>query len=119
MLACVCILVVNSAVKNRAGFLNNKPVIVAPANGKPDAVNSKLGEEADDKKSDGLGALKEGNAAKAGPATDNKPADAKPADDSGVLAVPAKPNAPEVKEPKPATEGEQDKPESSTPPKPE
>ena len=63
VLACVCILVVNSAVKNRAGFLNNKPVIVAPPNDKPDASDSKLGEEADDKKSEGLGALKEGNEA--------------------------------------------------------
>ena len=116
VLACVCILVVNSAVKNRAGFLNNKPVIAAPENDKPDASDSTLGEEANDKKSEGLGALKEGNAAKVDPATDKKPADDKPAD---VPAAPAKPDAPEVKEPKPATEGEQDKPESSTPPKSE
>ena len=114
VLACVCILVVNSAVKNRAGFLNNKPVIVAPPNDKPDASDSKLGEEADDKKSAGLGALKEGNAAKADPATGKKPADL-----SGVPAAPAKPDAPEVRKSKPATEGEQDKPESSTPPKSE
>ncbi len=122
VLACVCILVVNAAVKNtqnRKAFLKNESVISAPADSKSDTGDLKpdealKGDGATEKKSDGLGAAKADSTTKSDGAVE-----VKPVSDGDAPSTPAKPDALEDKEAKPTVEAEKDKPASSTPPKSE
>ena len=129
VLACACILVVNAATNNtRSTFVNkdgDKAVITAPVDEKANAADPKLGEPMNgEKKQEDRGAVKDDGAAKASNAVEEGAAapDVKPPGNSEARAAPAKPAAPEAKEPTPPKDGEQDKPanpESSNTKKPE
>ena len=116
-LACICILVVNAAVKNggRAKFVKedgDKAVITAPVNDKPDAVDSKQGEPVNgEKKLEGGSDAKSDDAVK-----DRNASESKPPVNKEAPAEPAKPGTPEAKESAPPkAEGTDNpaKPESS------